>query len=57
MNSPTGGSAKTELFKTVLRLYSLSGHGDGTTDVGHNLAGTQFLMLEMLLRLQCKLPM
>lgn len=43
MNSPTGGSAKTEIFKNGTAFtYSLSGHGDGTTDIGHNVAGTQF---------------
>lgn len=43
MNSPSGGSAKTYLVKNgTMFSYNLSGHADGTTDVGHNLAGTQF---------------
>lgn len=43
MNSPTGGSATTSLFKNnVLFSFNLSGHADGTTGVGHNVAGTQF---------------
>ncbi|MFS4470772.1 hypothetical protein [Chryseobacterium sp. T20] len=43
MNSPTGGSASTNLLKNgSIFSYNLSGHGDGTGDIGHNLAGTQF---------------
>ncbi|ROH95292.1 hypothetical protein EGI15_05380 [Chryseobacterium cucumeris] len=43
MNSPTGGTAQTYLFKNnIMFSYNLSGHGDGTLDIGHNVAGTQF---------------
>lgn len=43
MNSPTGGSARTDLFKNGTSFsYNLSGHGDGTSNIGHNVAGTQF---------------
>lgn len=37
MNNPTGGSAVTNLYKNgIMFSYSLSGHGDGTSDLGHN---------------------
>lgn len=43
MNSPSGGSATTSLSKNgSMFSYNLSGHVDGTVDIGHNLTGTQF---------------
>ncbi|WP_079240844.1 beta strand repeat-containing protein [Chryseobacterium indologenes] len=43
MNSSTGGTAITRLYKnSSFFTYSITGHGDGTLDVGHNLSGTRF---------------
>lgn len=51
MNSPTGGSAATNLVKNATMFSNnLSGHGDGTTNIGHNLAGTQFFNVGDIVR-------
>lgn len=51
MNSPTGGSARTDLVRNGTTFsYNLSGHGDGTSNIGHNLAGTQFFNVGDIVR-------
>lgn len=51
MNSPTGGSARTDILKNGTTFsYNLSGHGDGTSNIGHNVAGTQFFNVGDIVR-------
>lgn len=43
MNALSGGSATTSILKNGSSFSdNVSGHGDGTQFIGHNLAGTQF---------------